>query len=102
MISTRARIPGRDARTSSRDAFAAYLPHWATGDLSASVAGNPVPVKLFVGEHDPAITAELTRRTWLAWYPNADLEILANAGHYPMHEVPVALATALENYLKHA
>ena len=97
-----AHLARESARTSSRDAFAAYLPHWATGDLSASVAGNPVPVKLFVGEHDPAITAELTRRTWLAWYPNATLETLRNAGHYPMYEVPVALATALENWLKQA
>jgi pimeloyl-ACP methyl ester carboxylesterase len=63
------------------------------------VEGNPTPVKLFVGEHDPAITAELTARTWLTWYPNATVETLTNAGHYAMNEVPVALATALENWL---
>jgi pimeloyl-ACP methyl ester carboxylesterase len=41
-------------------------------------------------------------RTWLAWYPRASIETLANAGHYPMYEVPVARATALENWLKQA
>lgn len=86
-------------RESRREAFAAYLPHWATGDFAAQVEGNPTPVKLFVGEHDPAITADLTMRTWLKWYPNAALETLPNAGHYAMNEVPVALATALENWL---
>ncbi|OUL81814.1 alpha/beta fold hydrolase [Paraburkholderia hospita] len=86
-------------RDSRREAFAGYLPQWATGDFAAQVDGNRTPVKLFVGEHDPTITADLMTRTWLAWYPNATLETLHNAGHYAMYEVPVALATALENWL---
>ncbi|MFL6683569.1 alpha/beta fold hydrolase [Paraburkholderia graminis] len=94
-----AHLAQQSARESRREAFAAYLPHWATGDFAAQVEGNPTPVKLFVGEHDPAITAELTARTWLTWYPNATVETLTNAGHYAMNEVPVALATALENWL---
>jgi esterase len=93
----------RESQQRSRaDAFAAYLPHWAANDFSAEVAGNATPVKLFIGEHDPTLTADLMQRTWLAWYPNATLETLANAGHYPMYEVPVALATALEHWLKQA
>jgi esterase len=94
-----AHVALQSQRESRREAFAAYLPHWATGDFAAQVEGNPTPVKLFVGEHDPAITADLTMRTWLKWYPNAALETLPNAGHYAMNEVPVALATALENWL---
>jgi esterase len=89
-------------RLSRADAFAAYLPHWAANDFSTEVAGNAVPVKLFIGEHDPTLTADLMARTWLTWYPHATLETLSNAGHYPMYEVPVALATALEDWLKQA
>jgi esterase len=96
------RLAEESARLSRPDAFAAYLPQWAAGDFSADVAGHPAPVKLFIGEHDPTLTPELMHRTWLAWYPNAELETLPNAAHYPMHEVPVALATALETYLKQA
>jgi esterase len=59
-----------------------------------------VPVKLFIGEHDPTLTADLTPRAWLAWYGHATFETLANAGHYAMYEVPVALATKLEDWLK--
>lgn len=89
-------------RLSRAEAFAGYLPDWAANDFSAQVEGNATPVKLFIGEHDPTITADLMSRTWLAWYPDATLETLENAGHYPMYEVPVALATALENWLKEA
>ncbi|HEY2732373.1 MAG TPA: alpha/beta hydrolase, partial [Polyangiales bacterium] len=95
-----AHLASESERHSRKDAFAAYLPHWAASDFSDEVQGNPVPVKLFIGEYDPTLSAELMTRTWLAWYPNAQLETLHNAGHYPMYEVPVALATALENWLK--
>ncbi|CAG4909780.1 alpha/beta fold hydrolase [Paraburkholderia gardini] len=95
-----AHLAGESARLSSREAFAGYLPQWAMHDFSAEVAGNTVPVKLFIGEHDPTLTAGLMTRTWLAWYPRAQLETLRNAGHYAMYEVPVALATALEDWLK--
>jgi pimeloyl-ACP methyl ester carboxylesterase len=84
---------------STRDAFAAYLTAWAKTDFSEEIIGNPVPVQVIVGEHDPALTAELMRETYLKWYPNATLETMPNAGHYPMNETPVALATAIERFL---
>jgi pimeloyl-ACP methyl ester carboxylesterase len=48
--------------------------------------------------HDPALSAQVMEQTYLA-LPNAELEVLANAGHYPMFETPVALATAMEEFL---
>jgi pimeloyl-ACP methyl ester carboxylesterase len=42
------------------------------------------------------------RSTYLAWYPRSELEILENAGHYPMNEVPLALATSIESFLRQA
>ncbi|MCS6763157.1 MAG: alpha/beta hydrolase [Candidatus Protistobacter heckmanni] len=61
--------------------------------------GNPTPVLAIVGEHDPSIHAELTRQTWLRWYPNARREVLANAGHYPMMEAPLALYAMIQGFL---
>ena len=85
---------------SSRDAFAAYLPAWARTDFSADVVGLRLPVKVVVGEHDAALTPAVMQATYLQHYPNAELEVMANAGHYPMHETPVALATSIENFLR--
>ena len=84
---------------STVEAFGAYLESWAKEDFSARVQGNPVPVKVIVGEHDPALSAQVMEQTCLALLPNAELEVLANAGHYPMFETPVALATAMEEFL---
>jgi len=93
------RMVEHSLENSTPQAFAAYLLAWAKGDLSARIKGNPVPVLVMVGEHDPALNAEAMRATYLQWYPNARLETIANAGHYPMDETPVALASAVEKFL---
>ena len=85
---------------STVEAFGAYLPSWGKADFSAQVKGNPAAVKVIVGEHDPALGAELMQQTWLQHYPNAEMTVLANAGHYPMFETPVALVTATEEFLR--
>jgi len=84
----------------SRDAFAAYLDAWSKTDFSASVQGLTLPVKVIVGEHDPALNSSVMQATFLASYPRCELEVMANAGHYPMHETPVALASSIENFLR--
>jgi pimeloyl-ACP methyl ester carboxylesterase len=86
---------------SAVEAFGAYLWMWAKEDFSAHVpsTGSGVPVKVIVGETDPALSAEVMRQTWLVYFPGAELEVMANAGHYPMFETPVALATSIERFL---
>ncbi|MFD0273991.1 alpha/beta fold hydrolase [Kitasatospora sp. NPDC127111] len=93
-------MTARSVAGSRPEAMAGYLQEWSTQDFAAKVAGSTLPVKVFVGEHDPALSAEVMRGTWLAHYPQAELEVLTNSGHYPMHEVPVAFATALEAFLR--
>ena len=55
---------------------------------------------VIVGAHDPALGAAVMQDTFLAWYPHATMEVMANAGHYPMDETPVALVTAIEAFLR--
>ena len=87
--------------SSDQAAFARYFLAWSETDFSGEVrrAAPQLPVLALVGEHDPRFNAALMRRTYLAWYPQARLEVLANAGHYPMNETPLALAASIEAFL---
>jgi esterase len=96
-----ARMARQSWDSAAPHAFTAYLREWATVDFSDKVKGNATPLKVLIGAHDPTLTVELMQSTWLAWYANASLETLANSGHYPMHEVPLALAAAVQEFLLH-
>ncbi len=85
---------------SDEEAIAAYLPSWAEADFHAKIHGNPVAIKVVAGEHNPALGVPVMQETFMRWYPNAVLEEMANAGHYPMHETPIALATSIEAFLR--
>lgn len=85
---------------STTQALGAYLLSWAKSDFSRDVKNDlSVPVKVIVGETDPAMSAGVMEQTWLSYFPGAELEILPSAGHYPMFEVPVVLATSIESFL---
>ncbi|MGV0838398.1 alpha/beta fold hydrolase [Mycolicibacterium thermoresistibile] len=92
------RIVDESKHHSTVAAFGGHLPSWVRTDISKDVTGLPHPVKAIVGEHDPSMNAELMKATWLAYYPNAELEVIPNAGHYAMYETPVWLATTLEKF----
>ena len=86
--------------TTTTEAFAAYLQAWANSDFTAQAkVDTGTPVKLIVGVNDPAVSADIVEQTWLAFFPNAELTILPDAGHYPMFESPVSLATSIEEFL---
>jgi pimeloyl-ACP methyl ester carboxylesterase len=84
---------------SDKAAFAAYLEAWAKTDFHDRIVGATVPIKVFVGENDPAIDQEMILTTFGQWYPKLDLEILPDAGHYAADEVPVTLANSIEVFL---
>ncbi|MFF5444106.1 alpha/beta fold hydrolase [Streptomyces sp. NPDC012888] len=93
------RMVAHSLEVSRREAFAGYLESWRTLDLAGAVKGNPVPVLVLAGEYDLALTADVMRETWAAWYPDCRVRVLPGTGHYPPHETPVAFVTAVEGFL---
>jgi len=90
----------RSLDTSAVPAFAAYLQAWAKSDFTAEAkVDTATPVKLIVGVNDPALSADVMEQTWRVFFPDAELTILPDAGHYPMFESPVSLATSIEEFL---
>jgi pimeloyl-ACP methyl ester carboxylesterase len=86
--------------TSTPESFAEHLVAWAKTDFAAEIAGrHSLPVLALPGANDPALGEAATRATWALHYPQAQIEVIANAGHYPMFETPVDLATRIERFL---
>jgi pimeloyl-ACP methyl ester carboxylesterase len=86
--------------TSTEEAFGAYVAAWAKEDFHHEIKGSQVRMKVVVGEHDPSLNAEVMRATMLQWFPRAELEVLPNAGHYPIDEAPIAVATNIQAFLR--
>lgn len=84
---------------SSALAFRAYLDDWTRTDFHGSVIDNPVPVLVIAGAHDPALGPDAMEATWLQWYPNAELMVLEDSGHYAPEEEPQAVAAAVQRFL---
>lgn len=106
-LTTGNRLPGRwldqmvdtSLRVATVPAFRAYLDSWAHTDFHAELIGDTTPVLVIAGEQDPALSPEVMRSTWLRWYPNAELETLADAGHYATEETPLVLVSLIEKFL---
>jgi pimeloyl-ACP methyl ester carboxylesterase len=92
-------VVAHSVEQSTREAFGDYLTAWSKTDFAAEVTGKQHPVKLIVGEHDPALGEGAMQQAILPMYPNGVLEVVPNAGHYAMFETPVALATSVEQFL---
>lgn len=89
----------RSRATTTEQAFSGYLNAWAKEDFSEQIKGFKTPTLVCIGEHDHAFSSEVMKNTYLAWLPNAQLEIIANAGHYPMQEAPINLICVIERYM---
>lgn len=92
-------ITEKSMQASIPEAFADYLDSWVNYECHEAVMGCTVPVKILPGEHDPHLTYDLMVQTFGAWFPNATISQLANCGHYPMYETPLALAAECEQFI---
>jgi pimeloyl-ACP methyl ester carboxylesterase len=106
-MTTGKRLPAAwlDAMVQSSQAYSdaqavdAYLTAWAKTNILDQVQGKRVPVLVIAGENDAALGPNVCKATWMQFYPQAELQIMSNAGHYPMDETPLALVAAMERWL---
>ncbi|MEU7060610.1 alpha/beta hydrolase [Streptomyces sp. NPDC046197] len=94
------RMVARSLERSDDRAFRAWFDSWAGEDFHDRVEGSGTPALAVTGALDPAMSVELLRRTWMAWYPRAELRELPSAGHYPMDETPLELVRVVEDFLR--
>ncbi|HPB73192.1 MAG TPA: alpha/beta hydrolase [Phycicoccus sp.] len=84
---------------STVEGFRGAVVAWANADFLADVEGKPTPMLVIAGEHDPALGLETCNQVWAPYFPNVTIEVMPNAGHYPMFETPVALATRINAFV---
>lgn len=82
------------------EAMDGYLTVFTSSDISQQVQGIDVPVKVMVGGNEPGEPADMMEATYLRFFPNAELEVVANVGHCPIDEAPLYIAGAIDRFLK--
>lgn len=78
--------------STSADALEPYITAWSDTDFAAELAGSKVPVLAICGALDPAVPADLVRRTLQVWCASTSVVELEGAGHYLMMEAPITVA----------
>ncbi len=84
---------------STPEARLGFLHMFSNTDFSNQVKGLKTPMLVIFGEHDMEESEELMRKTFLAWYPNAELQRCEGAGHFPTQEAPIYLASLVEKFM---
>lgn len=87
--------------TSTEEARVGYLKMFAESNFVDKAKGLSTPMLVIAGACDHEAHREpAMRETMLACYPNAQLAVFQESGHYPMQEEPVQLANAMAAFLQ--
>ena len=92
----------RHLETSSKEAMEGYFNMWLEQDFSEELKDAHVETPLLVigGRQDlPGFQEPHLQSTFGTWYPNIEFCYITDAGHYPMQETPVYLATQLQKFI---
>ncbi|HEY0837568.1 MAG TPA: alpha/beta hydrolase [Azospirillum sp.] len=87
-------------RAATRAAQLGCLDMFTGTDFAAEAAGLDTPILALLGAHDlPLYREPSVRERFGALYPNLDIAVCQEAGHYPMLECPPLTAALIERFV---
>lgn len=92
----------RHLQTAKKVALEGYLYMWAHTDISKEIsqANIDIPFLVIGGRQDlPGFQEAHFKKTFAKWYKNLTIKYITDAGHYPMEETPVYLASIINEFL---
>jgi pimeloyl-ACP methyl ester carboxylesterase len=92
----------RHLQTSTAEALKGYYRMWLETDFSIEVRKAKVgtPFLVIGGRQDlPGFQEAHLRNTFGTWFADVEFAFITDAGHYPMQETPVYLASLIERFL---
>jgi 3-oxoadipate enol-lactonase len=86
---------------STKEAMRGYLRMFTQNDFAAEIKGLETPILVLAGRHDIPVYQETSQRAALGpLYPRLEITISEEAGHYPMLETPILVASQIERHIK--
>jgi 3-oxoadipate enol-lactonase len=86
--------------SATTNATAGYLQMIARTDFAQRLAGCETPLLLLLGAHDlPIYPRERLEPVFRSWFPNLEVRVSHEAGHYMMLETPVWTSAQIERFL---
>ena len=86
-------------KTTTAESFGKYYTAFSKTNFSSEAADLKTPMLVLIGAKDGGVSEEFVRNTFPALYPHAQLEVLPDAGHYPMIEMPRYLINRIQDFL---
>lgn len=87
-------------QTSKAEARIGYMLMFAKNNIVEKVKGLSTPIMVVCTSDDGDVHRRpVMEATFGQWFPRVRLMEISNAGHYPMQETPVSLATLINRFL---
>lgn len=85
-------------RLSNKNAVSSYMNEWLTQNFYEETKGITKPFLIIYGEDDLEAWREKGQKEAFQYFKNVTFEGVANAGHYPMQQVPIYTVQLIESY----